>query len=345
MIRNQWYVVLESKEVKPGKPVGVTRLGEKLVFWRLPDGKLACIYDRCSHLGASLCLGKISAQGHLACPFHGFEFDQTGQCRVIPALGLQGVPPKAMRVGAYPTHEERGWIWIYWGEPQGELKPPRYFDIDAELSSSGYHEVWNTHYSRMVENQMDVMHLPFVHYDTIGRGGRTVVDGPIVKIKDDMIQMWVYNRVDDGTPPRKADELPEPTRPPFLEFIFPNLWQNRISEDMRIVVAFVPIDEEHGMFYLRQYQRFVRLPVLREIVNGLSLLASKHIADQDKRIVVTQLPKKTSLRNGDKFVQGDRIILTYRRRREELMAGAPREDRAAQPCEEEKASGYVGSQN
>ena len=26
MIRNQWYAILESSEVKPGKPVGVTRL-------------------------------------------------------------------------------------------------------------------------------------------------------------------------------------------------------------------------------------------------------------------------------------------------------------------------------
>ena len=34
MIRNQWYVVLASRELKTGKPVGVTRMGEKMVFWR-----------------------------------------------------------------------------------------------------------------------------------------------------------------------------------------------------------------------------------------------------------------------------------------------------------------------
>ncbi len=32
MIRNQWYVVLDSREVK-NRPVGVTRMGEKRVFW------------------------------------------------------------------------------------------------------------------------------------------------------------------------------------------------------------------------------------------------------------------------------------------------------------------------
>jgi len=31
MIPNLWYVILESKEVRHGKPVGVTRMGEKLI--------------------------------------------------------------------------------------------------------------------------------------------------------------------------------------------------------------------------------------------------------------------------------------------------------------------------
>ncbi len=320
MIRNQWYVVLEAKEVKQGKPIGVTRLGEKLVFWRGEDGKVSCLADRCAHLGASLCMGKVQANGMLACPFHAFEFDASGQCTYIPALGRAGKPPKAMKVDAYPTHEERGLIWIYWGEAPEELIPPRFFDIDEEeFSYSGYHEVWHTHYSRMVENQMDVQHIPHVHFDTIGRGGKVVVDGPIVRLKDDLIQMWVYNRVDDGTPARKADDLPEPTRPPFLEFRYPNTWQNRITDDLRIFVAFVPIDDENGMFYLRYYQRLVRVPVLRELVNWLGVLMSKHIADQDKRVVSAQLPKTTGLRIGEKFTQGDRIILTYRKRREELQ--------------------------
>jgi len=113
-----------------------------------------------------------------------------------------------------------------------------------------------------------------------------------------------------------------PDRPPFLEFIFPNLWQNRISPDFRIVVAFVPVDEEHGMFYLRQYQRFVRVPVLREIVNWFGVLASHHIAEQDRRVVNTQLPKKSSLRGEDKPIQCDNAVLTYRRVREELIEKA-----------------------
>jgi phenylpropionate dioxygenase-like ring-hydroxylating dioxygenase large terminal subunit len=277
MIRNQWYVVLESNEVRSSKPVGVTRLGEKLVFWRDHSGKLSCLADRCAHLGASLCQGKISPEERLACPFHAFEYDSSGQCCYIPALGRAGVPPKAMAVTAYPTFEAHGLVWIYWGEPSGELKPPRFFDLDDSFSYSGYRDPWPVHYSRMIENQMDVMHLPHVHYNTIGRGQKTVVDGPIVTLEDDTIRMWVYNRIDDGTPPRKAENIPAPTRPPFLEFIFPNIWQNRISENLRIFVAFVPVDEENGIMYLRYYQRMVRLPILRDLFNLSGLIGSRTI--------------------------------------------------------------------
>ena len=63
MIREQWYAILSAKEVRPGKPVGVTRMSQKLVLWRKEDGSVACIADRCCHRGASLAaeLGAASA--------------------------------------------------------------------------------------------------------------------------------------------------------------------------------------------------------------------------------------------------------------------------------------------
>ncbi len=320
MIRNQWYVILESKEIAQGKPVGVTRLGEKLVLWRDAAGKVACMVDLCPHLGAKLSQGKVRADvSRLACPFHGFEFDASGQCCLIPALGKNGIPPKAMRPAVYPAFEAHGLIWIFWGSPREDLHPPRFFDIDDTFSFASYRSHWPVHYSRMIENQLDVIHLPFVHHNTIGRGQRTVVDGPIYTLEEDILRLWVYNRQDDGTAPRKPEELQKPERPPFLEFIFPNIWQNRINEDLRIFVAFVPVDEENGMFYMRYYQRVVRLPVLRELMNWTGVLASVFIANQDKRVVSNQYPKKTDLRMNEKPIQGDRIIIAYRRRRRELQ--------------------------
>ncbi|MBE0696532.1 MAG: aromatic ring-hydroxylating dioxygenase subunit alpha [Anaerolineaceae bacterium] len=320
MIRNQWYIILESNEVRSGRPIGVTRMGEKMVLWRSPEGKITCMVDRCPHLGAQLSQGKLCGD-RLACPFHAFEYDASGQCCYIPALGKAGIPPKAMQVDIFPTFEAHGYIWIWWGDPRPDLpQPPFIADIDSSFSYAGYRDPWPVHYSRMVENQLDVVHLPHVHYNTIGRGNRIVVDGPVYTLgEDNILRLWVYNRVDDGIPPRKPDELPPPQRPPFLEFYFPNLWQNRISDDLRIVVAFVPVDEENGIFYLRYYQRMVKLPLLRGLVNWFGVLGSRYIANQDKRVVSNQIPKKTDLHMGEKVLPCDRLIVAYRRRRKDLQ--------------------------
>lgn len=320
MIRNQWYVVLESDEVA-GQPVGVTRLGEKMVFWRDQDKVVHTAVDRCPHRGAALSLGKIQT-GHLQCPFHGFEYDPTGRCVLIPANGRNGIIPNAMQLQTYPTHEAYGLIWIWWGNPSPEELPkPTFFDnLDDSFYYGSVHDPWEAHYSRVIENQLDVVHLPFVHTKTIGRGNRTLVDGPLVEWKGDkMLYTYVFNRLDDGTPPRKPSELsPKSATSVHLEFIFPNLWQNYISENVRILAAFIPVDDDRSLLYLRFYQNFLRVPWLGKLAARIAMPSNIYIAHEDRRVVITQQPKATSLNIDETLIQGDLPIIEYRRRRELL---------------------------
>jgi phenylpropionate dioxygenase-like ring-hydroxylating dioxygenase large terminal subunit len=322
MIRNQWYVVLESHEVG-AQPVGVTRLGEKLVFWRDPAGKICAAVDRCPHRGAEPSVGKIHS-GHLQCPFHGFEFDPSGKCVLIPANGRNGVIPNAMQLNVYPTHEAHGLIWLWWGNPApGNLPEPAFFDnLDGTFSYGSAHDPWDAHYSRVIENQLDVVHLPFIHRKTIGRGNRTLVDGPLVEWKGDrMLYTYVFNRVDDGTLPKKPRDLsPKDSDSVHLEFIFPNLWQNYISNDVRILAAFVPVDDDHTMLYLRFYQNFIHLPLLGKLVARLSMPSNVYIAHEDRRVVITQQPKASGMKIEEILIQGDLPIIEYRRKRAELQA-------------------------
>ena len=321
MIRNQWYAVMDSSQVR-SQPVGVTRMGERLVFWRDAAGKVSCLYDKCVHRGVMLSKGKVIG-GCLQCPFHGLEYDASGRVTSIPANGIKAPVPDGFKVNSYPTHETHGFIWIWWGDnPPADLKPPLFFDdIGEGFSYATVYDNWDTHYSRAIENQLDVAHLPFVHYNTIGRGGLTLVDGPgFQRVSDDMFQVYYYNRKDDGTPPRKPNEVPvpDPDKDFKLEFISPNLWQNHISKDVRIVIAFVPVDDENTILYLRFYQRFMRLPILRQLVNKLAMPMNLTIAHQDRRVVVTQEPKASGLRIGEQLIQADMPIIEYRKRRELL---------------------------
>lgn len=320
MIRNQWYCVLDSKQVGT-KPVGVRRLEENLVFWRDGGGQVHCAVDRCPHRGVALSTGSV-VEGHLQCPFHGFEFDESGMCVHIPANGRGGAISPAMRVDTYPTHEAHGFIWVFWGMEVPDGLPVFFDNIDDSFFYGTAIDPWDAHYSRVIENQLDVVHLPFVHRNSIGRGNRTLVDGPVVEWRGkNMLYTYVFNRVDDGTPPRKPSELSaKQASSVHLEFIMPNLWQNFISEQVRIVAAFVPVDSEHTLLYLRFYQKFLPLPILGKLIAKLAMPTNVKIAHEDRRVVITQQPKASGLKIGEVLIQGDLPIIEYRRKRAELQA-------------------------
>ena len=98
----------------------------------------------------------------------------------------------------------------------------------------------------------------------------------------------------------------------------PNLWQNRISPKLRIVAAFAPVDNENTMIYLRFYHSFMKAPILCRIMNGLGNATNRVVLHQDRRVVLTQLPKKSELVCGENLVQGDLPIIEYRKMRQKL---------------------------
>jgi phenylpropionate dioxygenase-like ring-hydroxylating dioxygenase large terminal subunit len=260
-------------------------------------------------------------------PFPRLRVRHSGRAVLIPANGRNARVPQASKVHSYPTYETHGFVWVWWGDnPPEDLQPPRFFDdIDDGFTYATIHDLWNAHYSRAIENQLDVVHVPFVHYNTIGRGIGKLVDGPGINwIDEDMFYVYAFNREDDGTPPQRPSQVPVPPtdRESKLELLFPNLWQNYISQDVRIIVAFVPVDQEHTLFYLRFYQKFLPVPVLSKLVAWVAMPFNRRVLHQDRRVVETQQPRPSGLRIGEKMIQGDRPIIEYRRRREELIEAA-----------------------
>jgi phenylpropionate dioxygenase-like ring-hydroxylating dioxygenase large terminal subunit len=338
MIRNQWYVVLATRDVRRGALFGVTRLGERLVFGRDEAGKVFCLRDRCAHRGAALSAGRLVG-GRVQCPFHGFEYDRSGRGVLIPANGRGEPVPPRFQVPSYPTHESHGFVWIWWGEnPPAGLEEPRFFeDIDDSLSSRLIVDPWSIHYSRAIENQLDVIHLPFVHRTTIGRGERTLVNGPVTLWKGtDRFLVHVFNDPDTGRKPLRPEEINPPYPDFHVEFQFPNLWQNWIARNMRIVVAFVPVDDTSTLMYLRFYQGFVSVPILAGGLNRLFMAFNKVVLRQDRRVVETQTPAASVLEQRDpglreNLVQGDAPVIAYRTRRAELIAAAAAGTEAVRP--------------
>lgn len=234
MIGNQWYVILESKELKKNHPLKIKRFNEQLSLWRDEKNEVCCIADKCCHRGVSLSCGRV-IRGMLECPFHGFLYDKSGRVTLIPANGKHATVPETMKVQSYRTFEAYGLIWLWWGEEDKIEKEPFFWDELAGFSYSSFKDHWSVHYSRAIENQLDVVHLPFVHKTTIGRGNKTLVNGPVVVREKELITFYVNNIKDDGkTVPLKPNEIKDYQHFFHLQFHYPNIWQNFISDKIII---------------------------------------------------------------------------------------------------------------
>ncbi|MDK2962486.1 MAG: hypothetical protein PWP20_1612 [Eubacteriaceae bacterium] len=292
MITNQWYAILPSKAVKTNQIVGVKRLNLELALFRNANGQIGCVVDQCTHRGAALSLGKVKGDC-LQCPFHGLEFDPSGRCTFIPANGKSSTQDLSRyKVKSYAVREGNDIIFFWYGDPDKITDQLPFFNTDVD-DSYVYSEIldqWHSHYSRSIENQLDVVHLPFVHHNTIGRGNKTLVNGPKVEFLPGGLVTSANNEVDVGQKPKKAAECI--IKPTYLKFLFPNLWMNHISDKIKVIIYFAPVDDENTVLYIRFYQ--------------------------DKRVVITQRPKASAYKSQENLLSGDGPIIQYRRIREEL---------------------------
>lgn len=321
---NYWYPLLESREVGK-RPIHRTFFGQRWVIWRDTRQSVILQSDRCPHLGASLSLGQVK-EGLITCPFHGFAFDSSGQCQKVPAIGLSSSPPPQLRVHTPPVREYQGFIWIWQGDPKLATNTPPFFeDLLEGWSYGSIYSDWPVHHTRAIENQLDVAHLPFVHGNTIGKGHKTLVEGPYVERDEEEIRVWVTNQKDHGQRPRALESLAlsAQEQPPALILKFPGLWLLNISPKLKLLVAFVPIHASSTRFYVRSYHRF-RWPLIRTIVSWALGLSNRLILNQDKRVVSSQTPT-SSLDAVDHPLGCDRAILAFRKWYRSHIETAPAE--------------------
>ncbi len=118
---------------------------------------------------------------------------------------------------------------------------------------------------------------------------------------------------------KKPQELTNQKSRVYLEFIFPNVWQNHIDDKLMIVAAFVPIDNENSLVYIRSYVKLTKIRLIDKLIATLSKPGDRIILHQDRRVAETQIPKKSELKTDENLIQGDLSIIEYRKRRQELI--------------------------
>src|SRR5579862_1513006 len=165
-LKNQWYAAAFSHELKEA-PLGRVFLNQPVVLYRKTDGTPVALEDRCCHRRAPLSAGKIEGD-NLRCGYHGFLYDAAGAA--IWAPGQDRLPPGA-RVRSYPVVESHGWIWIWPGDPaRADASAAPSYDKYDDPHWATYDELipMKSNYFLVVDNLLDLSHLPFLHAATIG---------------------------------------------------------------------------------------------------------------------------------------------------------------------------------
>jgi nitrite reductase/ring-hydroxylating ferredoxin subunit len=114
-----WHPVGLSHSLEAGSSAGTRLLARELVVWRDTSGVAHVWEDRCPHRGMKLSFGFVRGD-HIACLYHGWQYDRGGYCQYIPAHPDLDVP-KTFKVPVYATRERGGMIWTTLSENSADL--------------------------------------------------------------------------------------------------------------------------------------------------------------------------------------------------------------------------------
>ncbi|GGB56508.1 aromatic ring-hydroxylating oxygenase subunit alpha [Blastomonas aquatica] len=188
---NTWYVACTPAEID-GKPLGRQICGERMVFFRNGEGKVAALEDFCPHRGAPLSLGFIE-NGALVCGYHGLAMGCNGRTVGMPGQRVGGFPP----IRTFPVIERYGFIWVWPGDAEAadpaKLRHLEWAESDEWAYGGGLYHV-ACDYRLMIDNLMDLTHETYVHAGSIGQ--KEIDEAPVkTRIEGDEI---VTSRFMDG---------------------------------------------------------------------------------------------------------------------------------------------------
>ena len=161
-LRRYWYPVAALAEMEARWTKRVRILGEDLVLYKNRSGGFGLVTEQCPHRRASLAYG-IPTQSGIRCPYHGWEFNASGQCIDQPNEPEGSLFKDKVRVDGYPVQELAGLLFAYLGPLPAPLIP-RYDALVAPraIRMVGVSEI-GCNWLQIMENSADPVHTEWLH--------------------------------------------------------------------------------------------------------------------------------------------------------------------------------------
>ncbi|WP_435279796.1 Rieske 2Fe-2S domain-containing protein [Streptomyces sp. 1222.5] len=180
VLRQYWYPVAAEESLANG-PVARRLLGERIVIFKGQNEAPVAFADSCPHRNAPLSAGHTT-EGQVTCPYHGWVFDDTGNCVAIPSAGSDARVPPSARLQPYYACARYGLVWVALSPPTNDI-PLCPYDDDPHFRRLNTPVVqWTASATRMVDNFLDTAHIPWVHRTTFGSSAQQHT--PAFKLQD-----------------------------------------------------------------------------------------------------------------------------------------------------------------
>jgi phenylpropionate dioxygenase-like ring-hydroxylating dioxygenase large terminal subunit len=295
-----WWALCPSRSLRPSAPLGVRRLGQRLVVWRDEQGAARAAHAACPHRGTDLSLGRVRG-GRLECRYHGFQFDGDGVCRAVPCAGPEAKIPPQLCLVTVPVVEDHGFVLAWFGS--GSAPPLRWIpDAPAPSAAEAVRElVWPVRFTRAVEAMLDLHHTPFAH-PWVTPPGVSRLDPYDARFDDDGVLRSRGRLRREG---RAAGyDMRIDLRPPAILHV-------SLSARLGGVVVVAPVDAESTWIGMRYYARVPvigALPLVDRAAAELAVAAELWLVQPDDlRMVATAEPRTGSV-EAEQWVHADKAI-------------------------------------
>lgn len=310
VLENEWHPVCAAAELLD-KPLSVTILGERVAVYRTRKGVHA-VRDLCVHRGAMLSKGWVE-NDRLVCPYHGWQYDESGRCVCIPAQGKDDRIPARAKAEKYHCQEKYGIVWVCIGEPRAELPSFEEFENpEYRPIVCGPYYV-NAAGTRVIENFTDFAHLMYVHGGLLGH--------PDYSELPDFEVFKEEERVYTGDVPifqpvaHSGSEHKEGTVYVYMKEVFRPLAARLSKRDREtgqtlwIMLTVLPVNEKECIVYM---------PVSRnygfDVPDSQFKAFQDTVFEQDKWIIETQKPELLPLDlQAELNHKADLLSVAYRR--------------------------------
>jgi 5,5'-dehydrodivanillate O-demethylase len=204
LLRRYWMPIAGVSEFDQRCTKPVRLLGEDLVLYKDLSGAFGLVDRRCAHRRADLAYGMVEQHG-LRCNYHGWCFNQTGQCVSQPFEDTcfpERNAKERVRIKAYPVEQKGGMLWAYLGPQPAPLLP----DWEAFSWPDGFAQVVISevpcNWFQCQENSIDPVHFEWMHenWGKRLRTGDTALGPTHLKLEfDEFEHGFVYRRIKEDT--------------------------------------------------------------------------------------------------------------------------------------------------